>query len=83
MPLAGFGFGGWKLIVRTRGPFSRIPNSFPNLRHETTLELKQSFTMVLLTVEKVSKAFDGVTAVKDVSLAVEAGEIRLVLPYSR
>lgn len=31
--------------------------------------------MALLTVEKVSKAFGGVTAVKDVSLAVEAGQV--------
>lgn len=31
--------------------------------------------MALLTLEKVSKAFGGVAAVKDVSLAVEAGEV--------
>lgn len=31
--------------------------------------------MALLTLEKVSKAFGGVAAVKDVSLSVEAGEI--------
>lgn len=31
--------------------------------------------MALLTLEKVSKAFGGVTAVKDVSLAVESGEV--------
>ena len=31
--------------------------------------------MAFLTLEKVSKAFGGVTAVKDVSLAVDAGEV--------
>jgi branched-chain amino acid transport system ATP-binding protein len=31
--------------------------------------------MALLTLDKVSKAFGGVTAVKGVSLALEAGEV--------